>query len=89
MNPDKATKIVKAALVLHNMLRSKSPESYTPAGFADEVVDDNVIDGRLRESNTGSFLESLPVRLKGKIRGIFAEHFYGPGEVPWQWKCLV
>ncbi|XP_065062943.1 uncharacterized protein LOC135689586 [Rhopilema esculentum] len=97
VNPDKATKIVKAALVLHNMLRSKSPESYTPAGFADEVVDDNVIDGRWREGNTGSFLEPLPARLKGnkpkvsaeKIREIFAEHFYGPGEVPWQWKCLV
>ena len=64
MNPDKATKIVKAALVLHNMLRSKSPESYTPAGFADEVVDDNAIDGRLRKSNTGSFLEPLPARLR-------------------------
>eukprot|EP00795_Rhopilema_esculentum_P008282 gene8282-14240_t len=66
-------------------------------GFADEVVDDNVIDGRWREGNTGSFLEPLPARLKGnkpkvsaeKIREIFAEHFYGPGEVPWQWKCLV
>eukprot|EP00795_Rhopilema_esculentum_P017072 gene17072-8590_t len=66
-------------------------------GFADEVVDDNVIDGQWREGNTGSFLEPLPARLKGnkpkvsaeKIREIFAEHFYGPGEVPWQWKCLV
>eukprot|EP00794_Sanderia_malayensis_P007645 gene7645-biopygen6226 len=97
LHPDKAVKIVKAALVLHNMLRCRSPESYTPTGFADEIVGEKIIDGRWRNNNTGTLLEPLPPRLKGNkhkasaeaVRETFANHFYGPGQVPWQWKCLV
>ena len=97
LHPDKAIAVVKAALVLHNLLRSKSPESYTPAGFADEVSGDAIIDGQWRVGNATTLLEPLPPRARGnrpkesaeKVREIFVDHFYGPGQVPWQWKCLV
>ena len=86
-----------AAIVLHNMLREKSADSYTPQGFADEVVNDNVIEGRWRTEQEVSILEPLPARQSAnrakksaeRLRDIFAEHFYGPGQVPWQWKCLI
>eukprot|EP00794_Sanderia_malayensis_P015479 gene15479-17059_t len=42
---DKAVRIVKAALVLHNILRCRSPESYTPTGFANEIFEEKIIDG--------------------------------------------
>eukprot|EP00794_Sanderia_malayensis_P003863 gene3863-4400_t len=50
LHPDKAVKIVKAALVLHNMLRCRSPESFTPTGFADEIVGEKIIDGTVWNS---------------------------------------
>eukprot|EP00112_Aurelia_sp_Birch-Aquarium-sp1_P012758 Seg2686.12 transcript_id=Seg2686.12/GoldUCD/mRNA.D3Y31 product="putative nuclease HARBI1" protein_id=Seg2686.12/GoldUCD/D3Y31 len=98
LDPDKATAVVKAALVLHNLLRTKSPESYTPSGFADEIVNENVIDGAWRgQTEKSTALQPLPPRCKGnkpsqnaeRVREIFAEHFFGPGQVPWQWKSLV
>eukprot|EP00794_Sanderia_malayensis_P012444 gene12444-biopygen9918 len=95
--PDKVIAIVKAALVLHNVLRSKLPESYTPAGFADEVSGEAIVDDQWREGNAGTSLEQLPPRARGNrpaasaenVREILADHFYGPGQVPGQWKCLV
>ena len=97
LHPDKAIAIVKAALVLHNLLRSKSPESYTPAGLADEVSGDAIIDGQWRAGNATTLLKPLPPRARGNrptasaenVREILADHFYGPGQVPWQWKCIV
>ena len=97
LHPDKVTSIVMAAIVLHNMLREKSADSYTPQGFADEVVNDNVIEGRWRTEQEVSILEPLPARQSAnrakksaeRLRDIFAEHFYGSGQVPWQWKCLI
>ncbi len=38
LDPYKAISVVKATLVLHNLLRSKSADSYTPCRFADEIV---------------------------------------------------
>ncbi len=95
--PDTATKVVLASLVLHNLLRTKSPESYTPSGFADEVEGDHIIEGQWRKQTTGSNFKALPPRRHGnnqkktaeEYRDIFADHFYGPGQVPWQWKCLT
>ena len=97
LDPDKAISVVKATLVLHNLLRSKSPDSYTPYGFADEIVGDTVVNGQWRHSSQQSFLEPLPARMRGnkpknsavEIREVFATYLFGPGGVPWQWKVLV
>ena len=97
MHPDKATSVVLAALSLHNLLRTKSSESYTPRGFADEIEGDKVIDGQWRAENSCANMLPLPPRRHGNntaksagdLREIFADHFYGPGQVPWQWNHIL
>lgn len=98
LGPDKATSVVMAALALHNLLRTKSSDSYTPKGYADEIIGDDIIEGQWRHVNSNnSIIEALPPRKHGNnakksaedVRDIFANHFYGPGQLPWQWSCLV
>ena len=38
-----------ASLALHNMLRTKSSESYTPVGFIDTETNDGIIEGTWRK----------------------------------------
>ena len=48
-NPDKATKVVLAAVVLHNMLHTGHANTYAPPRFADEIDGDNVVRGSWRK----------------------------------------
>ena len=53
MTPDKAVIAIMVSLALHNMLRTKSSESYTPTGFVDsEIPNGNVIQGEWRDCST-------------------------------------
>lgn len=97
LDPDKATIITLSTLVLHNMLRQFSYESYTPDGFLDvETEVGDIVAGEWRNENNGeSVLQSLPKSNTRKatknaqhIRDSFADHFWGPGQIPWQWKML-
>lgn len=97
LDPDKATVITLSTLVLHNMLRELSNESYTPDGFIDvETEVGDIVAGEWRNENIGeSVLQSLPKSNTRKatknaqhIRDSFADHFWGPGQIPWQWKML-
>ena len=49
LSPDKATKVVLAAVVLHNMLRTGHANTYTPPGFADEIDGEKVAEGSWRK----------------------------------------
>ena len=44
LSTDKATKLVLAAAVLHNMLRTGHANTYTAPGFADEIDGYNVVE---------------------------------------------
>lgn len=97
LSPDKATTITLATLVLHNMLRSISSESYTPDGFLDaEKENGDVMEGEWRQESLGtSIFSNLPKtntkntsKNAQKIRDMFADHFWGPGQIPWQWKMI-
>ena len=44
LSTDKATKLVLAAAVLHNMLRTGHANTYTPPEFADEIDGYNVVE---------------------------------------------
>ena len=95
LKPEKTTIAVMASLALHNMLRTKSSESYTPVGFIDTETNDGIIEGTWREG-TAPNLAPLPdmrygrTSLAGKdIKRKLCEYFNGPGQIPWQWVILV
>ena len=100
LDPDKATIITLATLVLHNMLRQLTYESYTPEGYNDmETESWDVVEEEWREENVGaSVLQSLPKSNTQKatkhaqhIRDAFTTCIYyylQPGQIPWQWKMI-
>ena len=55
LDPDKATTITLATLVLHNMLPQLSYESYTPEGYIDmEKESGDIVEREWREENVGA-----------------------------------
>ena len=98
LEPNKAVDVTLATIVLHNFLRSKSREVYTGEGSLDlESNDGNITPGDWRRENEQiDFLHPLPVTRSNRatntaesVRNILADHFYGPGQIPWQWKILL
>ena len=62
LDPDKAHKITLVTLVLHDMLRQLSYESYKPAGYIKvETENGGIVEGEWKEENVGaSVLQNLP-----------------------------
>ena len=79
------------------MLRTWHTNTYTPPAFADETDEDNAVERIWRkEINTRVFqpldpqkFENNSKRTAESIKEYFADYFYGPGAVPWQWKMLI
>ena len=83
------------SLVLHNLSRIKSSDSYTPPSFVDQIEGDIVIPGSWSENPIPQNVAPLPPCGSGrlnfkaeKVRETFVEYFNGPGQVPWQWQTL-
>lgn len=98
LEPNKAVDVTLATIVLHNFLRSKSKESYTGQGAVDLENDNgDVVQGDWRKDPENiNFMRSLPVTKSNRaslsadrVRNVLADHFYGPGQIPWQWKVLL
>ena len=97
LDPDKVVQITLATIVLHNLLREKSKDSYIPPGFIDEEDQGGVLTtGSWREESGIDFVRNLPVSKNNhpstsaeNIQNHFTDHFYGPGQIPWQWNILV
>ena len=60
LNPDKATTVVLAAVVLCNMLHTGHTNTYIPPGFVDEIDGDNVVEGNWRKEANASVFQPLP-----------------------------
>ena len=98
LEPNKSVDVTLATIVLHNFLSSKSREVYTGEGSLDlESHDKNIIPGEWRRENEQiDFMHPLPVTRSNRatntaenVRNILADYFYGPGQIPWQWKILL
>ena len=97
LTPEKAETVVMASLALHNMLRTKSSESYTPGGFIDQEDESGeVLPGNWRQDSAAPNMVDLQIHPPHRknisaenIRTKFLEHFNGPGQVPWQWNVLL
>lgn len=96
-NPESAIKIVLCAITLHNFLRSRVPERYTPTGALDMENSNGVVtEGSWRRdiSTTpfASVLNSRKGRQPRKAEGMreqLCDYLNGPGQVPWQWNVLI
>ena len=97
LTPEKAETVVMASLALHNMLHTKSSESYTPGGFIDQEGESGeVLPGNWRQDSAAPNMVDLQIHPPHRknisaenIRTKFLEHFNGPGQVPWQWNVLL
>ena len=96
LDPDKAVDITLATVALHNMLRKEGRESYIAEGYVDTEADDgSIVEGAWR-NNAIHYLEPLAATKSNRasvsaerVREVLADHFYGPGQIPWQWNVLV
>ena len=96
LSVEKVDTVIMASLALHNMLRTKSAQSYTPLGFIDqEDENSNFIPGDWRTNSLApnlADLEILPAQRVSssgeEIRTAFLEYFAGSGQVSWQWNML-
>ena len=85
-----------ASLVLHNLLRTKSRESYTPIRSIDfENETGEVIEGTWHQevvcTNVADLQPSATCRASmaaEEVRNEFKLHFNGPGQIPFQWRVL-
>lgn len=98
VNPETAIKITLAAITLHNFLRARSPGCYTPQGSIDveDYVDGSVQSGSWRQEVKQNPFSAFPNSRKGRqprraeaIRDQLCQYLNGPGQVPWQWNCLL
>ena len=89
--PETAFDEIVAAVTLHGLLRFKFRESYTPPDFVGELEVGQVIhEGSWRQDNTQNVMLQLPTHKQNNrypengetVSGIFADYFYGPGQVP-------
>ena len=96
--PETSAQVVLASVTLHNMLREKSRDTYTPANYADEETSAGTFQpGQWRTEVNTSFLHSILVtrqsnpytRSAESVRNYLADYFYGPGAIPWQWDVIV
>ena len=93
--PGKKAVAVMASLPLHNIVRTKTSESYTPVGFIDTETNDSVIEGTWRKKTPPDLTllkdtcygrTSLPYKDERKKA---CQYFGGPDQVSWQWGILV
>ena len=90
LKPENAEKIVLASCALHNYLRTKSPNRYTPPQSLDRENDAHeFFEGEWRQEVTNS-LKSLSLQCGNnssnyskEIRNSLCEYFNTTGKVPW------
>ena len=85
-----------ASLCLHNPLRTKSADSYTPVNFVDHFVNGTLIDGEWLDSSQPANIAPLQPHGAGRVPlkatevcEAFMNYFNGSGQTHWQWKTLV
>ena len=90
LTPKKAALNIMASIALHNTLRTKSSESYTPHGSVDNETKGTAIEGTWCECSTPNlaFLQNENIGRQSlvakKIRQKYCDYFNGSGHVTWQ-----
>ena len=88
LTPDKAEIAVMTSLALHNLLRTKSRESYTPTDSMDfEKELGEIIEGTLKEvvsTNVAGLQPAWLCRTSEEVQNELKLHFNGTGQIPFQ-----
>ena len=86
--PDNGSVAIMAALALHNLLRLKSRDSYTPKGSVDEIQNNgSLLQGEQRKNSRESRYRKMTLIFR-KIRISLLKYVNGPGKVPWYLKVV-
>ena len=99
---DNVERFIKAAVILHNYLRTEVPglpktPQRVPPGFVDtEKLDESLVPGAWRNEEVGTDVtrigrvaSNMSARAIGEIRENFANYLMSPaGAVPWQGNCI-
>ena len=94
LEPEAATNVILAGVILHNFLRRRTPDTYIPPGALDEELEDHTFmpgawraDPPLQSwTTTGARNWTALAKL---ARLTFAAYFVSPeGEIPWQYRVL-
>lgn len=98
LNINKVNDVIKACCALHNWLRIRSSESYTPTGSLDveDLNSNRVIPGTWRSRcqinealrNLGQIGSNNYSRNAAILRENYADYFCAGGAVPWQEKMI-
>lgn len=97
LEPQKVEKIVMAACVLHNFLRSKpsSRDIYTPQESFDREINGTIIEADWRQMAGNNGLPNIQQQGGNKstteareIRDELCDFFNTNGQVPWQWNAV-
>ena len=98
LEPEKVEKIVMAACVLHNFLRSKpsSRDIYTPQESFDREINGTIIEADWRQmAGNNNGLPNIQQQEGNKstteareIRDELCDFFNTNGQVPWQWNAV-
>ncbi|XP_057302741.1 uncharacterized protein LOC130636907 [Hydractinia symbiolongicarpus] len=96
LSPSKTTSLVMAIVALHNMLMTKSKDSYAPVGLVDQedLLTNRIVPGQWRGmADVSNDLQTCAQRKASsnakEIRCVFKDYFMGSGQVSWQWNMLV
>ena len=98
MKSKRATSWALTSIALHNHLRTKSRNSYTPPGLAYEADKDGRIHEGEWRKQIHTFNNLLPLSSTHSrrstadaigIRNSSKQYFCGAGSVPWQWNHLL
>ena len=82
IQPDKAKKIVLAAVVVHNFLRECSRRSRTTTEPESECMCNSDILGGMTDPTPCQQKHSLMAKA---VRNNFADYFISTGQIEWQW----
>ncbi|GFN80584.1 protein alp1-like [Plakobranchus ocellatus] len=95
LNPENIDDVVMACCVMHNFLRIKTSEQYTPQGSLDvEDPETHILETRLRPDGANiaalarGHTRNAPTEPK-RVRDLYTNYFNNDGKVPWQDKIIV